>query len=132
MTKMGVSIDLTKAREMVKKVDTSGTGKINYKDFETLMLPVMIQQVFAQEDQLEEFRDAFKEADHDFSGSLSINEFYTVLTKMGTSLKREELVDLMVEFDKDHSGSINIDEFVHILTNNDEFEFTDINNKISY
>ena len=30
LTKMGVSIDLTKAREMVKKVDTSGTGKINY------------------------------------------------------------------------------------------------------
>jgi hypothetical protein len=44
---MGVNITLSKAKEIITKADKSKTGKLNYVDFEALMLPVVIQKVFA-------------------------------------------------------------------------------------
>jgi hypothetical protein len=32
---------------------------------------------------IEEYRMRFKDADHDFSGSLKINELYTVIINLG-------------------------------------------------
>ena len=47
LTRMGVNITLIKAKEIIAKADKSKTGKLNYVDFEALMLPVVIQKVFA-------------------------------------------------------------------------------------
>ena len=93
------------------------------------MKPIAIQKRFNEEDKLADYREAFKKADHDFSGTLSITELYTVLTKMGTSLSREELVNLIVEKDKDRSGTISIDEFIDMLTGSDKFEYSNMENK---
>ena len=124
---------MTKCKEMITSVTKSQSKtSLNYPDFEKLMYPIVIQHVFSQEDQLEEFRDAFKEADRDFSGYLEISEFYAVLVKMGSSVTKDQLIALMSEFDVERTGKIGIDTFVKILTNNDEFEFKDETNKENY
>lgn len=43
----------------------------------------------------------FKDADTDYSGYLSIDEFYTCLLKNGIDLSYEELLELIAEFDVD-------------------------------
>jgi Ca2+-binding EF-hand superfamily protein len=47
------------------------------------MKPRVLDHVFSEEDEVEKLRLAFKEADHNLSGSLDINEFYCVLISYG-------------------------------------------------
>ena len=59
----------------------------------------MQDELLASDDQLEELRAKFKEADNDYSGFLSIDEFYTCLLNMGVEVSREEVKMLFSEFD---------------------------------
>ena len=83
------------------------------------MYPIMMNHVFSAEDQVEDFRDIFKEADRNHSGSLTIDEFFGALLKQGTPIRKDELTDLMMEFDTNKDMKLNIDEFVQIMTRGD-------------
>lgn len=67
----------------------------------------------------------------DHSGTLSVNEIYGVLLKMGADLTLEELIQLMSEIDVDRNGALDIDEFVALMTvTGNEMEFSsDISKK---
>ena len=58
-------------------------------------------------------RAAFRRADTDDSGSLSLKEFEAVLTEW--SVPSAELADAIALFDGDNSGSIEIDEFLKLV-----------------
>lgn len=70
----------------------------------------------SQEDNVEELRARFMDADVDHSGVLTVDEIYSVLLSMGADLKIEELIELMNEIDVDRNGSLDIDEFVALMT----------------
>lgn len=81
----------------------------------------MKEDILSQEDHLEEFRAMFLDADVDHSGTLSLDEIYSVLLKLGASdISMEDLVELMNEIDVDRDGTLDIDEFVSLMTMGDE------------
>lgn len=117
---------------MIAQHDRTNSGVLQYSDFETLMKPRVLEHIFSEEDEVEKLRLAFKEADHNLSGSLDINEFYCVLISYGMQISKDQLADLMMEFDVDRSGLLDIDEFVSVLTGSDDFDFSESKNKDTY
>ncbi len=63
------------------------------------MLPILLDELVAGDDQIEDMRAKFREADKDYSGFLDVNEFYTCLLNMGVDVTRQEIVNLFTEFD---------------------------------
>lgn len=63
------------------------------------------------------------EADIDHSGTLSIDELYSVILKMGAEVTMDELVEMMNEIDVDRNGNLDIDEFVALMNMGDEIQF---------
>lgn len=64
----------------------------------------MKEELLSQEDNIEDLKAKFMDADIDHSGTLSVDEIYSVLLKMGAELTIDELVELMHEIDVDRSG----------------------------
>lgn len=73
----------------------------------------IVQQVYdVPEEELEEYRAAFRLYDKDNSGTISTHEFYKVLRNLGQKISKEEAQELVNELDQDQSGEISFDEFV--------------------
>jgi Ca2+-binding EF-hand superfamily protein len=70
----------------VKAKTGSQGNEINLQEFTTIMLPKMQEDVLNHEDNLEDLRAMFLEADVDQSGSLTIDEMYSVVLKMGADI----------------------------------------------
>jgi Ca2+-binding EF-hand superfamily protein len=67
-----------------------------------MMLPKMLEDLLKQEENVEDLRAKFLEADVDQSGTLTIDELYSVLLKMGVdNINHDELRALMAEMDAD-------------------------------
>ena len=64
----------------------------------------MKEELLSNEDNNEDLRMKFLEADIDHSGTLTIDEIYSVLVRMGAELSMDELVELMNEIDVDRNG----------------------------
>ena len=112
-----------KAKEMVKKVDLDGDGRITLDELISLLRPILLEELVSKESSVEEIRAMFKEADTDYSGFLSIDEMYVCLLKMGVNVSRQEIVKLFMEFDINGDMQIDIDEFVAIMSFGDEIQF---------
>lgn len=69
---------------------------------------------------MEDLRAMFIEADIDHSGTLSVDEIYSVLLKMGAEVTFDELIELMNEIDVDRNGELDIDEFIALMTMGDD------------
>jgi len=96
------------------------------------MLPRLKEELLAQDDNLQDLRNLFLEADVDHSGSLSIDEVYNVIRKMGAELKMEELIELMNEIDIDRDGELDIDEFMALMNMGEELTFRNMGAKTTY
>ena len=81
MKGMGFVITYDKALEMIDSVDQDGDHQLNRQEFQDLMKPIMIEQLISTEDNVEEIRAIFREADTDYSGYLTADEVYAVLLK---------------------------------------------------
>lgn len=77
-------------------------------------------------------RALFKDADTDYSGFLSVDEFYLALLKMGADVTREEVISLFQEFDINQDLSLDIDEFVAIMSVGNKVNFIEAGNKQTY
>ena len=86
------------------------------KEFQDLMMRRMKDELLAQEDNVEDLKSKFMDADVDHSGTLSVDELYGVLKTMGVELSLDELVELMQEIDVDRNGQLDIDEFVALIS----------------
>lgn len=121
-----------KAKEMVKKVDLDGDGRITLDELISLLRPILLEELVSKESSVEEVRAMFKEADTDYSGFLSIDEMYVCLLKMGVNVSRQEIVKLFMEFDINGDMQIDIDEFVAIMSFGDEIQFHEQENVSTY
>lgn len=88
--------------------------------FNKLMLPVMEEALLAQEDNIQDLRKKFLEADTDYSGYLSVDELYIALKKGGADVTQDDIIMLMNEIDIDRNGEIDIDEFITLMTMGDQ------------
>jgi len=105
MMSMGIKITISDAEHMIKDIKKQrGTqgNEINLDEFTAMMLPKLKEDLFAQEDNVEDLRAKFLEADVDQSGTLTVDELYSVLLKLGVdNINHDELKSLMAEMDVD-------------------------------
>ena len=62
--------------------------------------------------QREALEEAFKKADINGDGKLSVDEYSRILTENGVIITREEIIQMIKFADKDHDGCISRDEFM--------------------
>jgi len=117
---------------MIAQIDANGDGKLDQREFLELMLPKMKDELLSQEDNLEDLRAMFLDADIDHSGTLSIDEIYSVILKLGAEVSLEELTELMNEIDVDRDGTLDIDEFVSFMNMGDELQFRNPQSKATF
>ena len=72
--------------------------------FGDMMMPLMQEELVNQEERVEDLRAKFLEADVDYSGFLSVDELWGLLSKMGADVSHEDVVQLMSEIDVDRDG----------------------------
>jgi calcium-binding protein CML len=87
------------------------------------MLPKMLEDLLSQDQSMEDFRSMFIEGDIDHSGTLSVDEIYSIFLKKGTEVTVEELVELLSEIDVDRNGELDIDEFVAFMNMGQDIQF---------
>lgn len=87
------------------------------------MLKFMQERLLEQDDQIDEFRAMFRDADTDYSGYLSVDEIYSVMLKKGIELSHEELVELISEFDVSGDALLDIEEFVAMMNKSSDISF---------
>lgn len=100
-----------------------GDKQINLQEFNQLMLKFMQERLLEQDDQIDEFRAMFRDADTDYSGYLSVDEIYSVMLKKGIELSHEELVELISEFDVSGDALLDIEEFVAMMNKSSDISF---------
>lgn len=88
------------------------------------MLPKMKDELLSHDDNLEDLRAMFLDADIDHSGTLSLDELYSVIMKMGAEVSMDELVQLMSEIDVDKDGTLDIDEFMSMMNMGEDLQFS--------
>lgn len=67
------------------------------------------------DDQILDFKDAFKKFDEDGSGEISTEELGTVMRMLGHDLKQYQLEDCIAFVDADGSGSVDFSEFLELM-----------------
>jgi len=86
LDKFGLKISSTELDEMFKEADVTGSGKIGFPEFMSMMARRM-----KQADTEEELLEAFRVFDPYNEGVIAEKEFTTALTTMGDKLTQEEL-----------------------------------------
>lgn len=125
-------ISMEQASEMLKQVDKDNDGKITREEFIELMQPILLDDYVSPEQDLEDLRAIFRDADDDHSGYLTIEEMYRCLLKMGADITRESVISLFSEFDINSDMKIDIDEFVTIMSCGDQINFSQQQNVETY
>ncbi|XP_063711105.1 neo-calmodulin-like isoform X5 [Symsagittifera roscoffensis] len=67
------------------------------------------------DEQIEEFRKAFKIFDKDGDGNVSTDELGKVMRELGQNPSEDELQEMIEEIDKDGNGEIDFDEFLEMM-----------------
>ena len=91
MKNFGNPMSKDEIREMIKDIDTSGDGELDFEEFVTLMQK---QETVIDDDEEDAVLRAFKSFDKDGSGYISNAEFRYILTQLGEKFTDSE-VDIL-------------------------------------
>ncbi|XP_042436443.1 calmodulin-like protein 11 [Zingiber officinale] len=97
-------------QEMMREVDSDGSGTIEFGEFLNLMARKM-----KESDGEDELREAFKVFDKDQDGYISAMELMNVMVTLGEKLTEEEVDQMIREADLDGDGQVNYEEFVRMM-----------------
>lgn len=111
MRSLGQNPTEAELQEMIKEVDASGKGTIDFPEFLTLMARKM-----KDVDSEEEIKEAFKVFDKDGNGFISSAELRHVMTNLGEKLTNEEVDEMIREADVDGDGKTLINNQVKLTT----------------
>ena len=82
----------------------AGSDGLSRQQFGNLMLPVMQEELLNNEASMDKLRTVFLDCDLDNSGTLSVEELWNAIRKMGADVELEDVIQLMAEIDVDKDG----------------------------
>ena len=68
------------------------------------------------DEQIGEFKEAFKLFDRDQDGSITKQELSTVMRSLGQNPTDQELIEMIRQVDEDGNDQIDFDEFLRLMT----------------
>ena len=110
MRSLGQNPTEAELNDMIREVDTDGSGEIEFPEF-----LVMMAKKIRPEDTDEELKEAFKVFDKDGNGFISREELKVVMIGLGESLTEEETDEMFEEADTDKDGQISFQEFSKMM-----------------
>ncbi|XP_066911679.1 squidulin-like isoform X1 [Clytia hemisphaerica] len=111
MTNLGQTVSDGDIKEMLEDVDTDAEGNLDFESFKKIM-----SQTMGATDINKEMREAFAFFDQDGDGTITSEELWQCMKKLGEDLTLEEVQDMLKEADADGNGEIEFAEFVKLLT----------------
>ncbi|CAG9322011.1 unnamed protein product [Blepharisma stoltei] len=102
-------------KDMMRRIDTNQNGKIEWQEFKGFMEEMIKKNIMEQEDELQDMRQKFQQADFMKLGYLTTPQLLSVFQQMGCDITEEELSHLVALADTNHDGKIDIDEFMLIM-----------------
>jgi Ca2+-binding EF-hand superfamily protein len=110
---IGVILNKTELNELIRLLDTDGSGEISYDEFLYQMAPPL------NEERIKWINKAFDKLDVDGSGQVSIQDVQAVhnpksseLVRMGKTTANAIFANLLRSYDEDSDGLITRDEFI--------------------
>ena len=101
----------------LSNIRTDNEGKISKSDFKKYMMGFLKENIIEVENDINELRAMFYEADINKSGFLDMDELYNFFNvKLEAHITREELRDLVNSVDLDFNGELDVDEFIDLMT----------------
>lgn len=104
-----IGYDDENIEELYKKIDTDGSGLIDYTEF---LSSTVQQKEILKQDKLTE---AFKAFDKDGSGKISTSEIFTILKITGEEDKKK-INEIVNKFDVNKDGEIDLEEFIYMMS----------------
>ena len=114
MKNFGYSVNGKELERMIKEIDASGDGKLDFEEFVTFMEK---RDKFIDEDDEEMVLRAFKSFDKDHDGKITIYEFRYILSQLGDSFTDEECDTLFKECDLNNDGILFYEDFINFWKN---------------
>ena len=96
--------------DMIRNVDKSATGAIDFNEF----IEMMIKKGY---DMGEDTAHAFTVFDRDGDGLITAEELKLTMNNLGEPLTRAEVTSMIAEADLDGDGKINYTEFQMMIQN---------------
>ncbi|XP_023236518.1 calmodulin-like isoform X3 [Centruroides sculpturatus] len=111
MRSLGQTPTQAELHDMIKEVDTDGSGSIEFAEFLNLMAKKM-----KEADDENEIIEAFRVFDKDGDGYIHIEELRDAMMNLGEKLTAEETEEMIREADINNDGLINYAEFVRMMS----------------
>ena len=103
----------------LEDVAIDGNGQISKKNFKKFMMDFLKENILEVENDINELRAMFYEADLDKSGFLDMDELYNFFkVKLKANITRDELKNLVRSVDLDYNLELDVDEFIDLMTKN--------------
>merc|ERR1711967_151392 len=110
MSALGVELTQDDKVLLMKQFDRSGDGNISFDEFYAYMKG-RSQDV----DTHQLVHDVFEMIDKDGSGTITVEEFQSVLTALPTQISEADIDVIVREIDVDGGGDISLHEFAEVL-----------------
>lgn len=107
---LGLEPGKEEVKAMIAKVDTTGSGRIDFNEFLEILINAM-----SQRDSREEVMRAFRQYDLDKCGCISFDNLKQVTRDLGEVMTDEELLEMIQAADLDQNGLVTPDEFWRVL-----------------
>ena len=96
---------------LMKKIDTDGSGEIEFDEF------IEFMRNLNREDELDEdaLKEVFKLFDRDEKGYLTPESVYHIFLAFGEKIKLEDITTILKENDIDGDGNLNFEDFKMLM-----------------
>jgi Ca2+-binding EF-hand superfamily protein len=110
MSALGVELTEDDQKLLMKEFDRSGDGNISFAEFYSYM-----RSRNEEVDTHQLVHDVFEMIDKDGSGTITVEEFQSVLTALPTQISEADIDVIVREIDVDGGGDISLHEFAEVL-----------------
>ena len=97
--------------KLMKKIDTDGSGEIEFDEF------IEFMRNLNEEDKLDQdaLKEVFKIFDRDEKGYLTPESVYYIFISIGERIKLKDIINILKEDDIDGDGNLNFEDFKMLM-----------------